>query len=76
MDNILIPENANIQRCPRCQSRLRDLLLFMDMNNVQCVNLIFLNAAPGIHVKQIIIWILVLNGYKKNVNFKKLFFIY
>ena len=27
MDNILIPENSNIQRCPRCQSRLETIVV-------------------------------------------------
>ena len=63
MDNILIPENLIYKDALDASRALRPLL-FMGMNNVQCVNLIFLNAAPGIHVKQIIIWILVLNGYK------------
>ena len=27
MDNILIPENSNIQRCPRCHSRLETIVV-------------------------------------------------
>jgi len=41
MDNILIPENSNIQRCPRCQSRLETIVVHGHEQCIICKSNIF-----------------------------------
>jgi hypothetical protein len=41
MDNFLLPENSNIQRCPRCQSRLETIIIHGHEQCIICNSNIF-----------------------------------